>query len=306
MNYEDPQDLSSISTISFGYFDYNQIDGGEDGMQYYSNIGLNHWAVLMDDIQYGTVPIGGNGGGKMALVDSGNTSIQLPATQFRQVRDYMKTQDRSLTVRTVEDMEILVSRKRCSDLFHVFSDLKFMLQNTQITIKPEGYLYHLGNQNDCFVGIQSIPDKYNQYRLGTVFLRNFYTGLDFENNMLVIGLNKGTTTASLQGKAENPFKPKEGNGAILFVITFIIVMFAIAVACFVRSRRLENAKTINFAHLSTDDMKKRYRNGVEIKPSEIAKEKTEQKEAAAPAGINDSMADEDPQELDQEENLLES
>ena len=87
---------------------------------------------------------------------------------------------------------------------------------------------------------------------------------------------------------------------------YIIVMFAIAVACFVRSRRLENAKTINFAHLSTDDMKKRYRNGVEIKPSEIAKEKKEQKEAAAPAGINDSMADEDPQELDQEDNLLES
>jgi len=49
-------------------------------MQYYSNIGLNHWAVLMDDIQYGQTGIGSNGGGKMALVDSGNTSIQIPAS----------------------------------------------------------------------------------------------------------------------------------------------------------------------------------------------------------------------------------
>jgi len=124
--------------------------------------------------------------------------------------------------------------------------------------------------------------------------------------MLLIGLNKGTTTAELHGKAENPFKPREGNGAILFVVTFIIVMFAVAVACFVRSRRLENAKTINFSHLNADDMKKRYRNGVEIKPSEIAKEKKVHKESAAPTGINDSIADEDPQELDQEENLLDS
>ena len=53
-------------------------------------------------------------------------------------------------------------------------------------------------------------------------------------------------------------------------------------------------------------MKKRYRNGVEIKPSEIAKEKKEQKEAVAATGINDSIADEDPQQLDQEENLLDS
>lgn len=69
-----------MSTISFGYFDYNQIKGGENGFNYYSNIGLNHWAVLMDDIKYDNHDVGGNGGGKMALIDSGNTSIQIPLT----------------------------------------------------------------------------------------------------------------------------------------------------------------------------------------------------------------------------------
>lgn len=32
---------------------------------------------------------------------------------------------------------------------------------------------------DCFIGISAIPDSLNQYRLGTIFLRNFYTVLDF-------------------------------------------------------------------------------------------------------------------------------
>jgi len=50
LNFEDPTDRSQVSTITFGYIDYNQIRGGEDGFNYYSNIGLNHWAVMLDDM----------------------------------------------------------------------------------------------------------------------------------------------------------------------------------------------------------------------------------------------------------------
>jgi hypothetical protein len=28
LNFEDPEDLNSISTITFGHFDYSQIEGG--------------------------------------------------------------------------------------------------------------------------------------------------------------------------------------------------------------------------------------------------------------------------------------
>ena len=45
LNYEDPQDTSLESTIQFGYIDYSEIQGGEDGLNYYSNIGLDVWAV---------------------------------------------------------------------------------------------------------------------------------------------------------------------------------------------------------------------------------------------------------------------
>jgi len=57
-----------------------------------------------------------------------------------------------------------------------------------LTIKPRGYLYNVGG--GCVVGIQPIPDELNQYRLGLVFLQNFYTGLNFETNHIYLGTKK--------------------------------------------------------------------------------------------------------------------
>lgn len=87
LNFENPDDTASISTITFGFFDYSQIKGGEEGFNYYSNIGLNHWSVLMDNFKYGDGAISGSGNGKMALIDSGNTTIQIPASQFSYLKD---------------------------------------------------------------------------------------------------------------------------------------------------------------------------------------------------------------------------
>lgn len=75
LNFEDPTDRSQVSTITFGYIDYNQIRGGEDGFNYYSNIGLNHWAVMLDDMQYNRMGLSNGNSAKMAVIDSGNTSI---------------------------------------------------------------------------------------------------------------------------------------------------------------------------------------------------------------------------------------
>ena len=205
----------------------------------------------------------------------------------------MKRQDSSIYVQTVDENDILISRKKCSELYDLYSDLKFTIQGTEITIKPKGYLYSLGAQNDCFIGLSSIPDKYNQYRLGTIFLRNFYTGLDFENNMLLIGINKGATAAELHGKSENPFKPREGNGAVLFVITFIIVMIAVAVACFVRSKRNEQDGII-FNHMGDSDET--------LKKGLTEEEEQDENKASA---INESITeDKEEEELDHEEEIV--
>jgi hypothetical protein len=140
-----------------------------------------------------------------------------------------------------------------------------MLHKTQVIIKPQGYLYSYLNQKDCFIGIQSIPDKYNQYRLGTIFLRNFYTGFDYYNDQIVIGLNKGTVHAEIHGSSPNPFVvQKEKTGVIVFVMIFLAIMVTIALYFFWRARKIEKERTVIFA---SAESKKRYKNGVEIKAS---------------------------------------
>jgi hypothetical protein len=55
-----------------------------------------------------------------------------------------------------------MSRKKCEDLFKVFDDLTFMIGDSLITIKPEGYLYKMDVvKEECFIGVQSIPDNFN-------------------------------------------------------------------------------------------------------------------------------------------------
>jgi hypothetical protein len=112
-------------------------------------------------------------------------------------------------------------------------------------IKPRGYLYHLDGQYlDCFIGIESIPDSTNQYRLGTVFLRNFYTGLDYDENLIMIGVNKGssdTAKAELIGKIYNPYKHVDapGGGSVAVVLCFFLVLFAMAVLYIVKAKSQE-------------------------------------------------------------------
>jgi hypothetical protein len=90
-----------------------------------------------------------------------------------------------------------MSRKECSDLYDILGPLEFTLHQTLVKIQPQGYLYSNHYQSDCFIGVQAIADNLNQYRLGTIFLRNFYVGLDYNYDQIVIGLKEGTTYASI-------------------------------------------------------------------------------------------------------------
>lgn len=46
MNFENPDDKNSVSSITFGYIDYNEIEGGESGLNYYENTGgKNKWSL---------------------------------------------------------------------------------------------------------------------------------------------------------------------------------------------------------------------------------------------------------------------
>ena len=88
----------------------------------------------------------------------------------------------------------LVSSYSCDKVVDKYSDLEFYLNNTKIVINPRGYLSpRFGDERFCVLGLEGIPDSLDEYRLGSIFLRNFYVGLDYENNQLVLGLNRGNS-----------------------------------------------------------------------------------------------------------------
>jgi len=96
-------------------------------------------------------------------------------------------------------------------------------------------------QNDCFIGVQAIPDSANQYRLGRVFLRNFYTALDYDKNLIMIGPNAHSSQgakAYIEGRVENPFKPQTGVGLkIGWFIVIILSLTAGAVFYYVKNNK---------------------------------------------------------------------
>ena len=129
----------------------------------------------------------------------------------------------------IENDEILVARKQCFDLYDVLKPISFHVQNTEIVIKPRGYTYSMGN--DCFIGISAIDDSLHQIRLGTVFLRNFYTGLDFDKNMIMLGVNaqNNDSEVSIIGKSANPYGGQKGSGKVgaVFAIVSLALMFLV-------------------------------------------------------------------------------
>lgn len=109
-----------------------------------------------------------------------------------------------------------------------------------ILIKPKGYLYpSFTDESDCYIGVEGIPDSYNEYRLGSIFLRNFFIGLDYEDDSLHIGLRKDNIDAEIHGHAKNPNIKNESNPTLMYVVIFLAVLVIIAIACWIRSKRIE-------------------------------------------------------------------
>jgi len=156
----------------------------------------------------------------------------------------MLQHDKTIEESKVENDNILVSRKSCKETIKVLKDLQFVLGGTEIIIRPQGYTYQLPGMTDCFIGVSSIPDSFNQYRLGTIFLRNFYTGLNFETQEIMLGLNEGTDTADMIGKSESKkvknLKPR--GGGLIFISFFMLVILTIAMVCYCRNKKIQEER----------------------------------------------------------------
>ena len=75
LNLENPLDTDQKSRISIGQIDYNEVEGGVDGLNYYSNRAVGKWGLQMDDFLYDDVDMTSLSGAKIGLIDSGNTTI---------------------------------------------------------------------------------------------------------------------------------------------------------------------------------------------------------------------------------------
>ena len=62
LNFEDPANRQAVSTITFGYWDESNIEGGEEALDYYPNIGHEQWGVVLSSMSYGGEELRTRGG----------------------------------------------------------------------------------------------------------------------------------------------------------------------------------------------------------------------------------------------------
>lgn len=56
-----------------------------------------------------------------------------------------------------------------------------------LKINPRGYIYpSLPGDSFCKIGLAGVKGMKNEIRLGSIFIRNFYTALDFEKNTIML------------------------------------------------------------------------------------------------------------------------
>ena len=99
--------------ILFGSVNINHIilenNEENDQIKFFSNVGQEKWAVLMDHIRYdGELVRRVNNSGyayyihaKQAFIDTGNSSIQLPYTDFQFIKQRMQWNESSIDFRRV-------------------------------------------------------------------------------------------------------------------------------------------------------------------------------------------------------------
>ena len=172
----------------------------------------------------------------------------------------------------------LYSAKSCDELARSLSNFEFYIQYSKVSINPSGILYQVpafdkssgliddtnntdtenptkdagepdktANEDgsECRVGIESIPDEANHVRLGISFLKHFYTALDYERNLIVIGLNKLGQSKNIvikhdpKGKMNYPKEDPESAASIIWTIILLLLLAGCAVYCLHVARKRE-------------------------------------------------------------------
>ena len=253
-------DNMQISQVGFGEILYDEVENGEDGVNVYSNLGRNQWALRIDDLMYKGRDMTKGQKAKLALIDSASLGIMLPEFVWNNILVEMqhnalvKGNKYSVIKAKTEkgNWEIQIPNKRCSEVVDELSVIQFKLEQTNIIIQPSGYTYQIDkNQDYCQVGLQPIMHESHEYRLGNIFLRNFYTALDFDKDVIMIGVNKGSAmhaSAQIYGETNNPYKdtPDEDRSVVMgvLVLFYLLMCTAAFIYFFVEKRKINKMSSI--------------------------------------------------------------
>jgi len=85
--------------------------------------------------------------------------------------------------------------------------ITFEVEGTNLTIDPRGYTLDFGDGN-CFIGLSYVKGVEDEFRLGALFLKNFYAALDYENDFIIIGAKQDAKGghATISGHINNPLE----------------------------------------------------------------------------------------------------
>ena len=109
------------------------------------------------------------------------------------------------------------------------------LEEPEETGNPDG--------SECRIGIESIPNSANHYRLGMTFLKHFYTALDYENNLIILGLNGVGGERKIQiykdaaAKIREPLPDDDYHALVSICVVVLIAVFIWLYVLSVKHRR---------------------------------------------------------------------
>ena len=170
----DNKDSDKKSSILIGGYDLEKYGKGGT-IQYvetYAQTGF--WVIPLKSIKVGDDSIGRSS--IAAIIDTGTSYILSPNEEIVEVMYWISKYGKCALI-----YDSLVCECTQTDWDTVFPNLTFGIGDYSFSLKPKSYFKR--ENGECVLLVKSLGPK-NFWILGDVFLRNFYTIFDMENNKI--------------------------------------------------------------------------------------------------------------------------
>lgn len=81
----------------------------------------------MDTMTYNGIDVSQDHHAMLALLDSGNSTIQIPVSMFSKIIQEMRKSERSIFSDHINGNQILMARRNCKELYDVLGPIEFDL-----------------------------------------------------------------------------------------------------------------------------------------------------------------------------------